>query len=389
MMFSQHHQRILAAQDPKRLLALDTFRGLTITAMILVNNPGSWAYVFAPLRHAQWHGWTPTDLIFPFFLFIVGIALAYSRQKFQHQPAGELKAAAVRAVKLILIGWGLSLFWYNFANPDFSWINEKLLRLRYFGVLPRIGLAFLLTVLLLQLCRERRVWLLASAGLLLGYGLALQFWPYPLRDSNDPLQEANNLVGFIDSQLFGAVHLYKKTLQPYGFDPEGLLSTIAAVVTTLSGVWTGQMLQQHQHQVWRLLSKVGLLLFVLALGLDQVQPINKALWTPAYVLLSSGLAMLSFAGLIYLVDIRQQRLWTAPFLVFGANSILFFVFAALLARLLMMIQFDGVNLTQLSFNLLSPLFGNMLGSFVYALLFLLLSYLAMWGCYRKGWFWKV
>lgn len=387
---TSYSEQILAKQKPGRQLALDVFRGLTITAMILVNNPGSWSYVYAPLRHADWHGWTPTDLIFPFFLFIVGVALALSRQQKQGiSSQAELGQGALRALKLVVIGLLLGLFWYNFADPHFSWLQDKLYVMRYFGVLQRIGLVFLLTLLLVMFFRPR-VWLsLAVLGTVL-YGLALQWLPYPLRDSTDPLQMANNLVGYVDTYLFGAEHLYKKALQPYGFDPEGLLSTVPAIASTLAGYWAGLQLKlYHPTQLAKRFGWSGLLLTAAGLLLDLVQPINKSLWTPAFVLLSTGLALLCYALCIYWVDVKHYRRWSAPFIVFGANAILFFVFAAVLARVLMMIRLDGKSVQQQIFGILQQYLGNYPGSFAYSLLFLLLSYLVMHGCYKRGWFWKV
>lgn len=385
-----YSDQILAQQKPGRQLALDVFRGLTITAMILVNNPGSWSYLYAPLRHADWHGWTPTDLIFPFFLFIVGVALALSRQhKRSLSAAAELWQGAKRSLKLIAIGLLLGLFWYNFADPNFSYLQDKLYRIRYFGVLQRIGLVFILTLALVMFL-PRKAWISVAVVMTALYGLALEFIPYPLRDSADPLQMANNLTAYIDTQLFGAVHLYKKELQPYGFDPEGLLSTLPAIASTLAGYWAGLKLQLlNPMQLVKHFVLSGLLFTAAGLLLDVWQPVNKSLWTPAFVSLTTGLALLCYALCIYVVDVMHYRRWSAPFIVFGANAILFFVFAAVLARILMMLRVDGMSLQQQIFAVLQQYLGNYPGSFAYSLVFLLVSYLVMHICYRRGWFWKV
>lgn len=384
-----HCTNILSTVDPKRQLALDVFRGLTIFAMILVNNPGSWQYVYPPLQHAKWHGWTPTDLIFPFFIFIVGIAIAINLAKFQQQPfSAMLQSTASRSLKLILIGWCLALFWYDFYNPQFSWWHDKLEHMRVFGVLQRIGIVFFATVLLVRSLPERGL-LPVAVCLLVAYGLLLQFWPYPLRDPAQLLQPGNNLVGYLDTLLLGSAHLYQSTLQPYAFDPEGAFSSIPAVATCLFGVWTGRQLKYELPQQLQMFSAAAVVLLALGWCLDLWQPINKALWTPAFVLLSAGMALACYALLIFLIDLRRLRLWSAPFVVFGANAMLFFVFAGVFARVLLMIKPDGKALNQEVFLWLSQWFDPYLASFCYSLLFLSISYAVMWYCYQRGWFWKV
>lgn len=384
-----HCKNILNSVNPSRQLALDVFRGLTILAMILVNNPGSWQYVYAPLQHAQWHGWTPTDLIFPFFIFIVGIAIAINLAKFQQQPfSAMLQSTAARSMKLILIGWFLALFWYDFYNPGFSWWQDRFEQLRVFGVLQRIGIVFFVTVLLVRYFANRSL-LPVAAFLLVSYGLLLQYWPYPLRDPAQLLQPGNNFVGYLDTLLLGSAHLYQSKLLPYAFDPEGALSTIPAIATCLLGVWAGQQLTRSLAQQLQIFIVAAIVLTGLGLGLDLWQPINKSLWTPAFVLLSAGLALACYALLIYLLDLRRLRLWSAPFVVFGANAMLFFVFAGVFARVLLMVKPNGKALNQEVYLWLAQWLDPYLASFCYSLIFLSISYALMWYCYQKRWFWKV
>jgi len=176
----KHATSILTKIPEHRLLSLDVFRGLTITGMILVNNPGSWSHIYAPLKHAPWHGWTATDLVFPFFIFIVGVAihLSISKQLSSNQPHSEIiKSSAIRTFKLLALGWFLGLFFYRFGNSDFSWIEDKLLMLRYMGVLQRIGIVYFITVLIFLYFRPSAM-LFWAIALMLVYTAMMQFMPY-------------------------------------------------------------------------------------------------------------------------------------------------------------------------------------------------------------------
>ncbi|MCC5827284.1 heparan-alpha-glucosaminide N-acetyltransferase domain-containing protein [Alkalimonas sp.] len=392
--WQRHADGILQQLPADRLLALDVFRGLTITAMILVNNPGSWAYIYGPLRHADWHGWTVTDLIFPFFIFIVGISMQLSLCKHQRSPGAQVQAGALRSLKLMALGLLLALSYYNLRDANFDWVTQRLLALRYPGVLQRIGLVYFCCLLLVLWLpwRGRLLAALALCGLyLLGmYGISYQ------DDAGNSyrglLEHGNSFAAWLDHQLLGPNHLYYRSATPFAFDPEGIWSTLPAISSCLAGVLTAQYLQQPGALSGKIKAMLlaGLAAVLLAELWHGWLPINKPLWTPSYVLLSTGYAWLVLAACLWLCDVKGYRRWTAPFVVFGANAILFFVSAGLAARLLSMIPVgDTVLQVWLYRHWFQPLFGNYNGSLAFALCFLALAYLAMYGCYRKGWIWKV
>ncbi len=396
----KHAASILKKIPKHRLLSLDVFRGMTITGMILVNNPGSWSHIYAPLKHAPWHGWTATDLVFPFFIFIVGVSLHLSigKQLSSNRAQGEIiKSSAIRMFKLLLLGWFLGLFFYHFGNSDFSWIDDKLLMLRYMGVLQRIGIVYFITVILFLFFRPSSL-LVWAVALMLIYTALMQFMPYS--DEAGVVYQGlwlkgNNFSAWIDHNLLGVDHLYGKT-SPFAYDPEGLLSTLPAIATCLSGVMVGNYLQQSRESATPLSQQVKQLLLIGIIAVIAGQllhhwlPINKALWTPTFVILSSGLACLVMALCVYLLDIKQQQTWAAPFVVFGANSIAFYMFAGICARLLIMIPIAGKPLKVWLYNTIYvPVFGELNGSLAFAISFLLVSYLLMLWMYRNNIFWKV
>lgn len=397
-MLLSHSRFILSKLPENRLLAIDAFRGLTITAMILVNNPGSWQHIYAPLKHAQWHGWTFTDLIFPFFIFIVGISIHLSlvRQMIDGTTKTTIISSAfVRAAKLFALGLFLALFYYNFSAAEFDWVEQRLISIRIMGVLQRIGVVYLLTILIAIYWKTfgQIVWLIL---LLVGYWALITFVSYSDQNGNlyqGQLEFGNSLVAWIDHHVLGTAHLYYKSSQPFAFDPEGLLSTLPAIASCLTGVLAGKWISRpnknHSLTIYGFLL-AGLLLAGVGQTSDIYLPINKALWTPSYVLLTSGLACIFLSALIWLLDLRKVQLWSAPFVVFGANSILFFMFSAILARILLMVPVEESNLKYWIYtNLFQSWAGDINGSLAFAISFLLVSYVAMFGFYRNGVFWKV
>ena len=396
-MLPTHCQKILQQLPNHRLLALDVLRGLTITAMILVNNPGSWSYMYWPLKHAQWHGLTPTDLIFPFFIFIVGMSITLSVNAMQAKGISKqqiVKSGLVRTVKLIALGWFLALFYYNFRDPNFSWLEQRLFSIRVMGVLQRIGVVYIIALACYLYLKPKHI-VFSLLGLLVGYAALMQYVPYKLPTgefASGLWLYGNNLSAWLDNLLLGAQHVYYGNAEPLPFDPEGLLSTLPAVATALSGVLSGYYLstEKNLHNQIKVLLWAATASIVCGYSLSQVIPINKALWTPSYVMISSGLALLSYAFCSYILDIRRARLWCAPFLVFGANAILFFMFAGVVGRILIMIPVGESSLKGVIFSkALQPLLGNYMGSFAFSVLFLLLSYTVMYACYKRRIFWKV
>jgi len=303
---------------PERLVSLDTFRGATIAAMILVNNPGDWGHVYWPLEHAPWHGWTPTDLVFPFFLFMVGMSLTLSRR----QEAGP---ALTRAAKLV----GLGLFMAAF--PYF-----RLGTLRWPGVLPRIGLAYLAAWMVKRTLKVRDQAVLAAA-LLAGYWFLMTQVSGP--EGPTSLDAHTNLAAQIDRVLLTG-HMWSQTRT---WDPEGLLSTLPAIATTVLGLLAGEWLRSPRDGRAKTAGFPGAGLALVGIGLlwDLTFPINKNLWTSSYVLFTGGMAAYLFGLTYWVVDVRGHRGWTRPFVVYGRNAIAVFVGSGLLAKLLYLIKWIG------------------------------------------------
>jgi predicted acyltransferase len=302
-----------------RLVSLDAFRGATIAAMILVNTPGSWSTTYWPLLHASWHGWTPTDLIFPFFLFIVGVAMNFSRKS-------SLREALRRT--LILAGLGL----FSAAYPRFDLPN-----LRLPGVLQRIAVCYLVAWVIRHLTGPKGQ-ALAAAVCLGGYWALMTLVPVPggIAPNLDP---ATNLAAWLDNTLLnGHMWAVSKT-----WDPEGVLSTIPAIATTLLGLLAGEWLRSDRSMPAKAkgLLTGGLVLTVLGLLWGESFPINKPLWTSSYVLLTGGLAAYALGLTYWIVDVRGRKGWTFPFTVFGTNAILVYVGSGILTRTLLAIKLAG------------------------------------------------
>jgi predicted acyltransferase len=311
-----------------RLVSLDAFRGLTIAGMILVNNPGSWKFVYRPLSHAAWHGWTPTDLIFPSFLFIAGVSipLALGKRLARGDSPRDLVAKILQRTLLIFC-IGLFLNAFPFQRP--------LGIIRIPGVLQRIALCYCAAALV-SLRASNRGLVAAIVGLLLGYWAVMVLVPVPGIGPSD-LSRANNLAAWVDRMVMPG-HLYKNDSAPY--DPEGLLSTLPAIATALIGVLTGRWLMSARPISERVnsLFAAGLLLFVLGWCWDVAFPINKALWTSSFAVYCAGLSLQLLGVCTWLVDVLGWRRWTGPLVVFGTNPLATFVFAGTLARVLMMIK---------------------------------------------------
>ena len=311
---------MLDASSPSdRLLSLDAFRGLTIASMVLVNNPGSWAYVYAPLAHAEWHGWTPTDLIFPYFLFIVGVAIPFSFRR--RLAGGTSRSSLFRHVirrSLILIAIGLAMR----AIPDFDFGEMRL-----YGVLQRIGLVYFAAAGL-YLWASARGRIAATATLLLAYWAVLMLVPVPGSAPGD-LSPDGNLAAHIDRILMPG-RLWSGT-----WDPEGLLSTFPAIATCLLGIFCGERLQSGRsgrRLAWEMWMASAVMV-ALGLAWDLVFPINKNLWTSSYVVFTAGTALLLLGTMFWAIDVKQWRgIWSAPFTAYGMNSIAIFVGAGMAAK---------------------------------------------------------
>ncbi|MCH7530918.1 MAG: DUF5009 domain-containing protein [Gemmatimonadetes bacterium] len=357
-----------------RLVSLDAFRGLTIAGMILVNNPGSWAYVYPPLAHAEWHGWTPTDLIFPYFLFIVGVAipLSFRRRLAEGVPRTVLLRHVARR-SLLLIAIGLLMR----AVPSFDFTE-----MRWAGVLQRIGLVYLAAAGLYLWLKPSGRWV-ATGGLLLLYWGLMALVPVPGYGAGD-LSADGNLAAYLDRMLMGG-HLWQES-----WDPEGLLSTMPAVVTSLLGIFTGEWLLRDQKG---LVQTRGMLVagagFV-ALGLvwDLVFPINKNLWTSSYVLFTAGTALLLFGIMYWAIDVKRWRgWWLVPLVVYGMNSIAVYVASGMVTKMMVRVRVGGDGGTSLYAWIYENVFrswaGDYNGSLSFAVSYVILWLALMWILHRR------
>jgi predicted acyltransferase len=363
-----------------RLLSLDALRGITVAAMVLVNNPGTWRAVYPPLRHADWHGWTPTDLVFPFFLFIVGVSipLSLSRRAGEGQDRPVLARVLRRSAVIFLLGIVLNGF------PWFDWAT-----LRIPGVLQRIALCYLAAALVYLATGWRgQAW--AAAGLLLGYWALMTLVPVPGYGAGD-LGKAGSLAAYVDRTLLGSAHLWQ---QAKVYDPEGLLSTLPAIATTLLGVLAGGWVAagRSPKAVAAGLAGAGLAATVLGAGWGLWFPINKALWTSSYALFTAGLAAVTLSGCYWLVEARGFRRWAWPFAWFGVNALALFFLSTLAAKVLLLVRV-GPEATRLHAWLFERLFAPWAASLnaslasvslAWALAYVLIWWGAMWLMFRLG-----
>ncbi len=367
----------------KRLLSLDVFRGFTIAAMLLVNNPGSWSTVYGPLLHAKWHGCTPTDLIFPFFLFIVGISivLAFNKRIAKGDSVKSLiSKSAIRALKIFLLGLFLSGF------PFFD-----LATIRIPGVLQRIAIVYLICSILFVKTNWKTQ---ASIGLalLLGYWAMMTLIPVPGHGQPN-LMPTTNLGAWLDNLLLEG-HLWSNSKV---WDPEGLLTTLPAIVTGILGMMTGHLfttkLDTNTKLKWLVISGIAGLAIGLLWGL--VFPINKALWTSSYVLYSAGYGALLFALTYWLLDVKNVKTGSKPFIIFGKNAITIYVLSGLLAKTLYLIKItnaEGTSQTLGSWiyqNLYLTWLTGKNASLAFAISHVLVLLLVGWIMYRKKIFIKV
>lgn len=320
----------LVEPSPARVLSLDVFRGITIAGMLLVNNPGSWDAVYEPLDHAKWNGWTPTDLIFPFFLFIVGVSMTYSfavQERKGATPGAIMGKVAKRSAILFLLGLILA----GFPTYDLSTIRIP-------GVLQRIGVAFLLASVVVLFLRPRGQ-VAAAAALLLGYWAAMKLVPVPGYGAGN-LEPPANLGAYVDRMVIGSAHMWKSSVT---WDPEGILSTFPAVATVLLGVFTGRWLRSGrppaEKTVWMFVA--GNAALVAGVIWNEVFPINKNLWTSSYVVFTAGMALHFLATCYWLVDVKGYRRWASPFVWFGMNAIAAFFLSGIVGRLLNLIKWTG------------------------------------------------
>ena len=443
-----------------RLISLDVFRGMTIAAMVLVNNPGTWSHIYDPLEHASWHGLTPTDWIFPFFLFIVGTAIPIALGKrIEEGVTGKVYYKIVsRALMIFALGLSMSVIpFFQFAATDapdslkmliwlamtggllflllrnfkiagvliglsivgiiglnlggYNVVPYNLGTMRIPGVLQRIAVCYLIvSIIFLHTSWKQQ---LGIAGfLLLGYWLIMTVIPVPGCEVTTIDDKACNLAAWLDRTIFTEDHIWRSAKV---FDPEGILSTIPAIVTTISGVLTGTWLihrdnvhsnvdetdGQSPATVYSSLNRVSGLFFfgvmILAVGYiwNSYFPMNKALWTSSYVLVTSGLALLCLSSCYWLIDIKGYKAWAKPFVIFGMNALPLFVFSGIFARMIGAYRVTGADGQPVAIqkwifdNIFMSVAQPIDASLMYAISFILLWLFLMWLLYRKNIYIKV
>ena len=398
-----------------RLKSLDVFRGIAIASMILVNNPGSWKQVYPALEHAEWHGCTPTDLVFPFFLFIVGCAMSFSLSKYtQTTTKTQTEASKIRDVQeqkktgktpltssniywriarraAILFILGLLLNTSSIALDVLlnSAPIENFGKIRIMGVLQRISLAYFIGAIAILNLSPRNQKVLAIA-LLFGYWSALTVFAVGGYSASE-LTPEGNLGGYIDRLILGSQHLYKGG----PFDPEGLFSTLPAVVTVLTGYFTGEWLrvQPIKTRTSVNLAICGLCCVVIGHLWGFSFPINKQLWTSSYVVFTAGWALLLLAVCYETIEVRDWK-WGRPFEIMGLNAIFLFVASGIVARILLKTHIGRgesapSTYTWIYENWFLPWAGPLNGSLAFAVTAVLFWWLILYGMYRRGWVIKI
>ncbi len=373
----------MAEVKSDRLLSLDVFRGITIAGMILVNNPGSWGNIYPALEHAKWNGVTPTDLIFPFFLFIVGVAITFSLTKRKERGDNQTKLI-LNIFRRAAILFGLGLILAGFPNYDFSVIRIP-------GVLQRIAVVYLISSIIFLKANFKTI-IYLSAALLIIYWLMMTLIPVPgVGYAN--LEPTTNLAAWLDRTVLGS-HLWASSKV---WDPEGILSTVPAISTCLFGILTGYWLKSNNDNITKtvwlfVFGNIGL---VLGIIWDIWFPINKSIWTSSYVIFTAGMA-LHFLGICYwFIDIKGYKWWTKPFVVYGLNAITVFFLSGIVGRLMNMIKVGAANGDTLSLK--TYLYNNFFlswlqpinASLAWALCYVIIWLGLMWILYARKIFIKV
>ncbi len=362
------------AKEGGRLASLDIFRGMTVAFMIIVNNPGSWDHVYPPLRHSEWNGCTPTDLVFPFFLFIVGVSTWFSLKKYGHELGGQAILRILRRV-VTIFAVGLFLAIFPYFSRDYS-------HLRIMGVLQRIALAYGLGAFICTSVRRDYLWVVVAVILFVYWGLLAFF------GGASPYSLEGNFALRVDSALLGKNHLYTGFGIP--FDPEGLLSTLPAICTVIIGYYAGEIVGKKGSKVNPALKMllIGAALTGLGLIWKNFFPINKPLWTSSYVLYTAGIAMALLAVIYWIADVVKLRKWGTFFIVFGTNALFTYFLAGVWIKLILSVHpgWGGAKLSLYSWfyeKVCAPVAGQLNGSLMFAVIQVLLVWLAALVLYRK------
>ena len=370
-----------------RYTALDVFRGMTICFMIIVNSPGSGAVPYWPLNHAVWHGFTPTDLVFPSFLFAVGNALSFSEKKFNQLPSSQVLYSIFKRFAIIFL-LGYLMYWFPFfkINTEGEMVSFPISETRIFGVLQRIALCYLFAALAVRYMKQQYL-------LWLGIFLLLIYWGILVfLGSGDPFSLEGNAIFKLDLWLLGESHLYHN----HGviFDPEGLLSTLPAIVNTLAGYLTGKYLQEKGSS-FKTLSRllfIGMIGILIAICWDKMFPINKKIWSSSFALLTISIDLLILPLLVSITEDKNQQpqKWTAFFTIFGKNPLFIYLLSEIVLITLVTIPVGSASLFEtINSTIFQPLLPGPAGSLLFALLYMLFCWAVGWLLDKKNIYIKV
>lgn len=368
-----------------RYTSLDVLRGLTIALMIIVNTPGSWSTIYEPFEHSAWHGFTITDLVFPTFLFVVGNSMSFSLKKYTTDHSSFIRKLVIRSLLIFFIGVFLNAFPFIFRSETGNWQFINLQDVRIPGVLQRIALCYFIAGLLIHFLKTRSV-LVVSAILLLGYWAVMYFFG----DAGDPYALEHNAELKLDLAIFRPENIY----HGYGipFDPEGILSTIPAVVNVIAGYFTGLFIQRSKskNQLFLTLLIAGILACIVAKVWDIWFPINKPIWTSSYVIYTVGWDLLILSFLILIIELLHFKKWTYFFEVFGRNPLFIYILSGIIITVFGLIplgdsSLQGYIYTNAFLSWLTPYNASLL----FAISYMLLLWLIGWFMDRKSIYIKV
>ena len=369
-----------------RYQSLDVLRGLTLALMVIVNTPGDGSTSFGPLTHADWHGLTLTDLVFPSFLFVVGNAMSFSLAKFKKKGSNAYFAkVSKRTVLIFIIGLLLTAFPF-FRINDSGMVPYDFTSIRILGVLQRIALCYGLAATLIYFLSPKKI-LITSGLVLLSYWLVMYLFGIP---GMDPFSLEGNASGRLDLWLFSPDNLYK--MNGVAFDPEGLLSTFPAMVNVLLGYWVGLQIQKRGGDIETVLwlAMFSVILLVVGYLWDFGFPINKKIWTSSFTLVTVGYSTLTLAVLMFVLEVRSIKGWAYFFEVFGKNPLALYILSGVLVRTLGMIRFEGQSVRSLAYkNLFEPVFPEGWASLLFSISFMLIIWLIGWWMDKNRWYVKV
>ena len=375
----------------QRILALDILRGITIAGMILVNNPGTWGSIYAPLEHAQWNGLTPTDLVFPFFMFIMGISMFIALRKFNFEPSSSaIRKIVKRTVLLYLVGLAIAWFslfcrtWNGVSGEEITFWQRlgqsanNFSNIRILGVIPRLAICYGIASLIVITLKHKFIPYLIAV-LLIGYFILLMV-------GNGFAYDTTNILSIVDHRILGEAHMYKDN----GIEPEGILSTIPAIAHVLLGFYIGKIMMETKdiHEKIERLFIFGAILTFCGFLLSYGCPINKKIWSPTYVLTTCGLGSTLLALLIWIIDVKGYKRWSRFFETFGVNPLFMYVLGAVLSIIIgnIMVYEGGKTISLKGYiynDLLQPIFGDYPASLIFALLFVGFNWIFGYSLYKK------